>query len=554
MRRVLTAAALAAAVFAVSLSPQTLLTASAEPDFANDYVILNWEPQGNCYWNSMDPNLFNKLITDENKPSASNLGMFVSSKRMFTREDIPVGSYIQIDQGYQYRPEQWTEGIGIQSYRPNNVTTAQIYVDEEWWGESTYKAFNISAVNSAQIGDKVEEIMNVFRIYVPKDSEEKPSETENPTETPVPTEAASSEPYEPDDTLKILAVGNSFSEDALTYLYNIAKSGGIEKIVLGNVFIGGGTMRQHWENNENGVKCTYQKRNNKSTIDTYSRTLESCIKDEDWDIITLQQGSGSSGMPDTYEPYLTNLLNLIKGNAKNPNVKIGWHMTWAYQQNTTHNEFVNYNKNQMTMYNAIVSTVQQKVIPTESFDFIIPSGTAIQNMRTSYIGDTLTRDTYHMSYVTGRYITGLMWYRIITGQPVDGITYIPSPNGADKLTAASIRAAKEAVNNAAEAPFAVTQSSYTDEYPYIASEPVINGSSASAVFTKIRDTDGSSNMFVAVYDENGVMQGIKVQEETPETNSDIVITLTGDFSERYTAKAFVFENLKTMKPLCGKNR
>ena len=396
----------------------------------------------------------------------------------------------------------------------------------------------------------------MFRIYIPKQNDPQP--TEEASETPSPTEAAPSEtpsaaPYEPDDTLKILAVGNSFSEDALTYLYNIAKSGGVEKIVLGNVFIGGGTLRQHWENNENGVKCTYQKRNNKSTIDTYSRTLESCIKDEDWDIITLQQGSGSSGMPDTYEPYLTNLLDLIEKNATNPNVKLGWHMTWAYQQNTTHNEFVNYNKDQMTMYNAIVGTVRQNVIPVEKFDFIIPSGTAVQNMRTSYVGDTLTRDTYHMSYVTGRYITGLMWYRIISGQSVDDIAYIPSPNRTDKLTAASIRAAKEAVNNAAATPFEVTPSSYTDEFPYIAAAPVVSDGNASAVFTKIKDTEGSVTMVVAVYDENGVMQGVKVSGENPEINSDTVITLNGDFSEGYTAKAFVFDNLKTIKPLCGKN-
>ena len=35
-------------------------------------------------------------------------------------------------------------------------------------------------------------------------------------------------------TLKVLAIGNSFSSDATEYLWNIAKDGGVEKIIIGN--------------------------------------------------------------------------------------------------------------------------------------------------------------------------------------------------------------------------------------------------------------------------------------------------------------------------------
>ena len=41
-----------------------------------------------------------------------------------------------------------------------------------------------------------------------------------------------------DETLKILTIGNSFSDDSMEYVANIALSLGIKKVVLGNLYIG----------------------------------------------------------------------------------------------------------------------------------------------------------------------------------------------------------------------------------------------------------------------------------------------------------------------------
>ena len=166
------------------------LPAAMADDTPSGYELLDWEPVGNCYWNSADHVLYNVLITSENKPLATNLGMFVSSGRMFTREDIPVGSYIEIGDGYQYRPEAWGEELGKTESRPGNVSEPKVYVDEEWWGDSMYKAFNVSAKDSSQIGNKVDEIRDVLKIYVPSDTAEDPSETAAATEGPSETEPA----------------------------------------------------------------------------------------------------------------------------------------------------------------------------------------------------------------------------------------------------------------------------------------------------------------------------------------------------------------------------
>lgn len=265
-----------------------------------------------------------------------------------------------------------------------------------------------------------------------------------------------------DTSLKVLAIGNSFSDDAMEYLYQIARAAGYEDITLGNMYIGGCTLNTHWNNAKNNSASYDYRKNTSGTWSTRnSTTMLYGIQDEDWDIITLQQASGSSGMPDTYG-NLQNLIDYVEKNKTNPNAKLGWHMTWAYQGNSNHAEFYKYGNSQTQMYNAIVSTVKEKVIPTEAFDFIIPSGTAIQNTRTSFIGDTLTRDGYHLAIPFGRYIAGLTWLETLTGVKADAVDWYPDAN----VDTIRLEAVFEAVNNACENPFEVTPSSY-EEYPRV---------------------------------------------------------------------------------------
>ena len=74
----------------------------------------------------------------------------------------------------------------------------------------------------------------------------------------------------------------------------------------------------------------------------------------------------------------------------------------------------------MYMYECIVNATKEKVVPRTDFTAIIPSGTAIQNVRTSYIGDNLTKDTYHLNSL-GRVIAGYTLYSVLTGEPLTQI-------------------------------------------------------------------------------------------------------------------------------------
>ena len=112
------------------------------------------------------------------------------------------------------------------------------------------------------------------------------------------------------------------------------------------------------------------------------------------------------------------------------------------------------------MYNAIVSAVQSRIISNRHFDLIVPSGTAVQNARTSLIGDTLTLDGHHMSLDFGRYLTAMTFIHTLTGLSLGDIGY-----RTDGVSELERLIAVEAVNHAATTPFTVTQSAYTGETP-----------------------------------------------------------------------------------------
>ena len=256
--------------------------------------------------------------------------------------------------------------------------------------------------------------------------------------------------------LEILTIGNSFSIDAMEYAYAIAQDLGIEKIVLGNFYVGSCTLAIHANNATNDIGAyTYYYNDNGAWVTTKDSKISTALESRDWDFISLQQGSGSSGLEETYNEDLTTLIEYVKARS---NAKLVWHMTWAYQQDSTHGEFSKYNNDQQTMYNGILSAVQNKIASNENFDLIIPNGTAVQNCRTSVLGDTTTRDGYHMNYKYGRYMVGLGLIKAITGLDIDDISYAPFGVSALEKTIAI-----ESVNNALENPFEVTQSSYTEE-------------------------------------------------------------------------------------------
>ncbi|MFC3196733.1 DUF4886 domain-containing protein [Parapedobacter deserti] len=254
------------------------------------------------------------------------------------------------------------------------------------------------------------------------------------------------------DTLRILAIGNSFSQDAVEqYLHELSEAAG-KTIVIGNMYIGGAQLSLHWENAQ-GDKAVYSYR--KIDADGAKRTYEhtsirAALRDEQWDYVSLQQVSSLSGHFESYIEPLSKLHRYIDSITAG-NVKYIWHQTWAYAPTSKHDGFANYNHDQQTMYTAIMdaSAKVRNLIP---IDLLIPSGTAIQNARTSFIGDDLTRDGFHLDLQIGRFVAACTWFESLYGQPAPVDSYRP-----EKVSEGEAEVAREAAHAAVNQPFAITE-------------------------------------------------------------------------------------------------
>ena len=221
-------------------------------------------------------------------------------------------------------------------------------------------------------------------------------------------------PQEP-DTLRILGVGNSFTDDGMMNLPFVLQAAGIKNVVLGRLYIGGCTLeRQVKEYESNSPSYVYTKSvgNNWTTISKNATLLDGLL-DEKWDILVVQQASGVSGMYESYQPWLDRLIEILRFNCRNAGATIAWQQTWAYSTNSNHPEYPNYEQNQLAMYKDIMAC-NERLMEETPIDVVIPTGTAIQNLRAAMQdARDFTRDGYHLNYKMGRYTAACTWFQAL---------------------------------------------------------------------------------------------------------------------------------------------
>ncbi|MBO5313271.1 MAG: DUF4886 domain-containing protein [Clostridia bacterium] len=364
-------------------------------------------------------------------------------------DDLPVGSIVLLDcENY------WQYRIDKDATRGTNTKQSVLVIDEDWWGTaktasftlSMHKTENASSSPSVDLSGYTEsDLKNALKIYVPA------------TETVSEEKTYTKQDWDDDGALKVLLIGNSFSQDTCYHSYQAAKAMGIEDVKIANLYIGAGSISDHIYRHKQGATATFQQSTSKGGWETTSATLETAVKSDDWDFIVLQQVSSLSGEAYSFES-VNALIDIVEPLC--PSARLGWNMTWAYQSTFDDARFDSYDRDQTKMYQAIVSATKSKIATNDRIEIIVPTGTVIQNVRTSYIGDTLTRDGYHLNESLGRQISSLALVHILTGVSIDGV----NTTNYNKITDENaLVVAVEAIKNATKAPFEVTESQYKDE-------------------------------------------------------------------------------------------
>ena len=279
--------------------------------------------------------------------------------------------------------------------------------------------------------------------------------------------------------IKILAIGNSYSNNSTELVSKIAESMGLE-VTAASLYQAGCPLKRHveyYEAYETLGKDGYYASTNTSKYEalfingaqqTGNASIQEAIAYTDWDYITIQQ------MPDFCDditsyyteekPYVTKLYNYVLDELeKNSNTKceILFHQGWSFSHAMSIDNAYNYYPvdydNTRDFFKAIEATVIEATeilkdkCGLEAAPDIVPSGETVQLAKDEFgFADSWGEETSlyadnisHLSYV-GRYLIGCLWIEKFAekaGNPADvrTSTYVPTDKGVTEEMAVLLR-------------------------------------------------------------------------------------------------------------------
>lgn len=211
--------------------------------------------------------------------------------------------------------------------------------------------------------------------------------------------------------MQVLAIGNSFSQDATRYLHRIARKAG-EKITVVNLYIGGCSLARHYRNMLSGERAYELQINGERS--GFFVSLDEALLNRDWDVITFQQASHYSTKYETYQPYLDALSAHVRKMC--PKARQVIHQTWAYERDSERLTVQMGYETPAQMTADIVAACERAAADIGA-DAIIPSGELMAKLSENGI-ERIHRDTYHARLGVGRYALALLWLAALCGKDV----------------------------------------------------------------------------------------------------------------------------------------
>ena len=283
------------------------------------------------------------------------------------------------------------------------------------------------------------------------------------------TEAEPTVPTEPevpqvedDGILRILVLGHSLGVDSMYLLPAIMEAEGMTDFELGMVYgsYASGAHRQWFTTGQKkycyreytyGQDTTWRRADCNGNFspsipgeanDIYiadgsiAQPMEFGIERRDWDIVILMAGTleQTNAYPINHEKYFDpNNFEAWKAFVLEHDIEKGttpefaFHVVWSFPNDDTllNDSFRSFKlKNfgdgpdaDLDAYNAGMQAIQEKILPL-NFDYILPTGTAMQNAKSSAItGRGLYRDYAHANDY-GRLIAGYTWFCALTGKDI----------------------------------------------------------------------------------------------------------------------------------------
>ena len=229
-----------------------------------------------------------------------------------------------------------------------------------------------------------------------------------------------------DTTLRVLCIGNSFSLDGSTLLPQLLVDAGVStrKFQIYAAVYAGASL-EYWDNmraSDATLPYIYNMGGSLFKLENKQWTLRTLLQNQPWDVVVIQQASPQSNKPNSYQPYISRLNEYIHQECLNKQVRVAWQLTWSYPETATSGPIDEEGWREIAM-------IANQKCHDAGISTIIPSGTAIQNARTTSLGqdsNALTRDGLHLTLGVGRYIAAMSWYESIC-RPIFGKSIIGTP-------------------------------------------------------------------------------------------------------------------------------
>lgn len=279
-------------------------------------------------------------------------------------------------------------------------------------------------------------------------------------------------------TIRLLTIGNSFSENAITFLPQLAAADGAVRFEIHRASLGGCSLEKH-ANLADYTRHNPDYRPYRLTGDDASAAnLQEALALQPWDFVTLQQASPKSWIRSTYEPFLGNLVREIRSAA--PTAEILLHQTWAYRSDAGF--LADKGISQRYMFDRIrenydhfsaayglrllrsgeaVQAARETpghafVWPDPRYDYTQPLPPALPDQTHSLIvgwrwsvnttadgRPELTKDVIHLNR-EGCFLAGCVWFERMTGRSVRANTFLP--DGLSSETADFLRGVAHTVS------------------------------------------------------------------------------------------------------------
>ena len=323
----------------------------------------------------------------------------------------------------------------------------------------------------------------------------KPAETTGSTAAETTEATEVTEPAEEAKTLKVLTLGHSLAVDTnhmLNLVADIEGIGDYEEVVIGTLYYSGCRLSQHVSFIRSGEAAYSLYLSSTATPERPPEilndfTMEMALRHDYWDIIVmmgnrwelLAENGYTNGNIQTIQSY-------VNEKKLNPLAYFAWHAPWAaptdeelldmypYEPNPNKVNYQKYGNSRETLFEAMCQGVADHIMTDETFRFVIPTGTAMQNAWSSYLTEKdLHRDYGHATDMA-RAMTAYVWYCKLMGiEQLEEIQLDVIPKAflkstADKtqgrvLTEAEKAIMLESINNALKNPLEMTQSQYTEK-------------------------------------------------------------------------------------------